>query len=149
MYVHDGELPRDTQLFSLQSSFLTRMVRGGEREQVLPINFSPDPLPFVRPSTSSTVLTGRPVGARKHRRTIDSLGSKWASYTVEADALAGTSGPYKARIQIKAGMVPPNLIHEISFVGFDYGMSAREVADSVVEGHIVVEERDLLLTGGR
>ncbi len=149
LYVHNGELPRDTQLFSLQSSFLTRMVRGGEREQVLPINFSPDPLPFVRPSTSSTVLTGRPVGARKHRRTIASLGSKWASYTVDRAALAGTSGPYTARIRIKSGMVPPNLIHEIGFVGFDYGLSAREVADAVVEGHIVIEERELALTGGR
>ncbi len=149
LYVHNGELPRDTQLFSLQSSFLTRMVRGGEREQVLPINFSPDPLPFVRPSTNSTVLTGRPVGARKHRRTIVPLGSKWAAYKVDREALAGTSGPYRVRIQIKSGMVPPNLIHEIGIVGFDYGLSAREVADAVVDGHIVIEERELALIGGR
>ena len=109
LYVHNGDLPRDTQLFSLQSNFLTRMIYGGEREQVLPINFSPDPLPFVRPSTSSTVLTGRPVGARKHRMTIYPLGSQWASYRVDRNALAGTSGPYTARVRIKAGMVPPNL----------------------------------------
>jgi hypothetical protein len=95
------------------------------------------------------VLTGRPVGARKHRRTIVPLGSKWATYKVDRAALAGTSGPYRVRIQIKSGMVPPNLIHEIGFVGFDYGMSAREVADSVVKGHIVIEEQELPLNGRR
>ena len=35
LYVHDGELPPDEHLFTLQSRFLVRMVRGGERDQVL------------------------------------------------------------------------------------------------------------------
>ena len=148
VYVHDGALPADEHLFSLQSRFLVRMVRGGEREQVLTIPYSPDPLPFLRPSTSSTILTGRPVGARKHRQTIPPLGSKWASYSVDREALAGTTGPYYANIQIKAGMVPVNLVHEIEDVGFDYGMTARDVADAVVEGHVVVRNRDVDLTGG-
>ena len=148
VYVHDGALPADEHLFSLQSRFLVRMVRGGEREQVLTIPYSPDPLPFLRPSTSSTILTGRPVGARKHRQTIPPLGSKWASYSVDREALAGTTGPYYANIQIKAGMVPVNLVHEIEDVGFDYGMTARDVADAVVEGHVVVRSRDVDLTGG-
>ena len=148
VYVHDGALPADEHLFSLQSRFLVRMVRGGEREQVLTIPYSPDPLPFLRPSTSSTILTGRPVGARKHRQTIPPLGSKWASYSVDREALAGTTGPYYANIQIKAGMVPVNLVHEIEDVGFDYGMTARDVADAVVDGHVVVRNRDVDLTGG-
>ncbi len=141
VYVHNGAVPADEHLFSLQSRFLVRMVRGGEREQVLTIPYSPDPLPFLRPSTSSTVLTGRPVGARKHRQTINPLGRKWASYQVGRDDLVGTTGPYYATIRIKAGMVPVNLIHEIEDVGFDFGMTAREVAEAVVAGHIVVRER--------
>ena len=148
VYVHDGVLPADKHLFSLQSRFLVRMVRGGEREQVLTIPYSPDPLPFLRPSTSSTVLTGRPVGARKHRQTIPPLGSKWASYSVDREALAGTTGPYYANIRIEAGMVPVNLVHEIEDVGFDYGMTARDVAEAVVDGHLVVRERDVDLTDG-
>ena len=148
LYVHDGALPVDDDLFSLQSRFLVRMVRGGEREQILPVNYSPDPLPFLRPSTSSTILTGRPVGARKHRQTIPTLGSKWAAYEVGRDALAGTTGPYYANVKIKAGMVPSNLVHEIEGVGFDYGMSAREVAEKVVDGHVVVRERDVNLSEG-
>jgi hypothetical protein len=47
-----------------------------------------------------------------------------------------------------AGMVPPNLIDEIKDVGFDYGMSPREVADAVVAGQIVVWSRDVELTMG-
>ncbi len=148
VYVHNGAVPADDELFSLQSRFLVRMVRGGEREQVLAVNYSPDPLPFLRPSTSSTVLTGRPVGARKHRQTLPPLGAKWATYTVDRDALAGSTGPYFANVKIKSAMVPVNLIHEIEGVGFDYGMSAREVGDAVVAGHVVVQERDLDLSRG-
>ncbi len=148
LYVHNGELPEDKSLFSLQSRFLVRMVRGGEREQVLAVNYSPDPLPFLRPSTISTVLTGRPVGARKHRQTINPLGSKWATYEVKRNQLTGSQGPYKARIQIKAAMIPVNLVFEIKDVGFDYFMSPREVAEAVVKGHLVVWDREVELTGG-
>ena len=148
VYVHDGALPADKQLFSLQSRFLVRMVRGGEREQVLAVPYSPSPLVFARPATRSTILTGRPVNARKHRRTIPPEGSEWASYTVGRDALAGTTGPYYATIRIKAGMVPVNLVHEIADVGFDYGMTEKEVAEAVVAGHVVVRERTVNLSAG-
>ena len=141
LYVHNGELPLDKQLFSLQSRFVTRMVRGGEREQVIALNFSPDPLPFLRPSTSSTILTGRPGGARKHKKNIEPGGSVWAKYNVPGKALNG-NGPYQLKIRMIAGMIPVNLIHEISGVGFDYGLSAREVADAVVKGHLVLWERE-------
>ena len=99
----------------------------------------------IQPSTSATVLTGRPVGARKHRQTIDPLNSKWAGYRIKRKALVGTKGPYKAKIQIKAAMVPVNLIHEIQDVGFDYGMSPRQVAQAVVDGHLVLWEQETIL----
>ncbi len=141
LYVHNGELPLDRQLFSLQSRFVTRMVRGGEREQVLAVNYSPDPLPFLRPSTSSTILTGRPRGARKHKQNIEPLGRRWARYRVAPGQLAGRA-PYTIDVKLVAAMVPVNLIYEIKDVGFDYGMSAKQVADRVVAGHLVLwEER--------
>ncbi|MCZ6727665.1 MAG: cytochrome C, partial [Acidobacteria bacterium] len=149
LYVHNGELPLDKQLFSLQSKFLTRMVRGGEREQVLAVNISPDPLPFLRPSTSSTILTGRPLGVRKHKQGIPPLASRWAKYRVRPAALTG-NGPYTANVKLIAGMVPVNLIAEIKDVGFDYGLSAREVARRVVDGHLVLweQEVEISLAGG-
>lgn len=140
LFVHNGELPLDTQLFSLQSKFVTRMVRGGEREQVLAVNYSPDPLPFLRPSTSSTILTGRPRGVRKHKQNIEPLGRRWARYEVAPAALSG-DGPYTVRFRLVAAMVPVNLIDAIKDVGFDYFMSARQVAERVVAGHQVLWER--------
>ncbi len=147
LYVHNGELPLDRYLFSLQSKFLTRMVRGGEREQVLAINYSPDPLPFLRPSVTSTILTGRPRGARKHKQNLAPLGHRVARYEVPAAKLTGRP-PYRATFRLKAAMVPVNLVHEIKDVGFDYFMSARDVAERVVAGHLVLWERQLALEDG-
>lgn len=142
LYVHNGELPMDPFLLTLQSKFITRMVRGGEREQVLAVNVSPDPLPFLRPSTSSTVLTGRPRGARKHKQGIPPGGSRIGRYEVAPELLTG-AGPYRIEVELVAGMVPINLIHEIQGVGFDYGLSPREIADRVVDGHLVLWQRDM------
>ncbi|MEE2709252.1 MAG: multiheme c-type cytochrome [Gemmatimonadota bacterium] len=140
VYVHNGELPRDKYLFNLQSKFITRMVRGGEREQVLAVNYSPDPLPFLRPATRSNVLTGRPSGGRKHRQTLSALGSRWSKYEVKREALEGSTGPYTASVRLLVGMVPVNLIHEIREVGFDYRMSPRQVADEIVNRHALLWE---------
>jgi hypothetical protein len=140
LYVHNGELPLDNNLFSLQSRFLTRNVRGGVREQVLPVNFSVDPLPFVRPFTRSVVLSGQPAGARKHRTTIPPLASRWGTYQIPAGQLTG-SGKYMATVRLKSGALPINLIDAIKGVGFDYGMSTRQVADGIVAGHQVLWEQ--------
>ena len=50
-------------------------------------------------------------------------------------------GPYTVRVELVAGMIPVNLIHEIKDVGFDYYMSAAEVARRVVDGHLVLWDR--------
>ena len=50
-------------------------------------------------------------------------------------------GRYTIRVQLIAGMVPVNLIHEISDVGFDYHMSPVDVANGVVDGHMVLYDR--------
>jgi hypothetical protein len=145
IYVHNGELPLDRQLFTLQSRFVTRMIRGGEREQVLAVNYSPSPLPFIRPSTRSTVLLGRPTAVRKHRQTINPLDSLWPTYKVDRGDLRGSTPPYKANVKLIAQMVPVNLIKEIKDVGFDYFMSPREVAEAVVEGAMTLYDRDVEL----
>ncbi|MFQ5446492.1 MAG: multiheme c-type cytochrome, partial [Saprospiraceae bacterium] len=148
-YVHNGELPRDKQLFSLQTNFVVKMIRGGEREQVLPLNHSPSPLQFLRPSTRSTILVGRPGSVRKHRRTIKPVGGKWAEYAVKKSQLKDSEGPYTANIKIIAGNIPPNLVKAIQVVGFEYGLSPREIAEEVVDGHITLWDRDVLLKPGR
>jgi len=171
LFVHNREISLDQQLFTLQSSFITRNVRGTEREQVLAINFSPSPLPFLRPSRFAATLTGRPGGARIHKKNITPLDSRWADYRVGKKKLTGP-GTYTVSAKLIAGMVPINLIDEIKDVGFDYGMSAHQVAlgvrfgvgdvldaegnrlgrnhiDTLIEEHREEELKDLFgVTGG-
>ena len=146
LYVHNGDLPLDKDLFSLQSKFITRNVRGGEREQVLAVNFSVSALPFIRPSTNSTILTGQPGGARKHRYGLPPLAKRTGSYTVKG--LSSANGPYEITTRLKTGMIPINLIFAIQGVGFDYGMSPRDIADGVVKGHQVLYEHKVKVDGG-
>ncbi len=139
-YVHNGLLPLDRQLFSLQSRFVIRMLRGGEREQILTPSLSLDPLPFLRPEARPTTALGRPLAARKHKQNVEVGGSRRARYQVKAAKLC-SNGQYVVQVQLIAGMVPVNLVHEVSPSGFDYAMSARQVAEALVAGHQVIHER--------
>jgi nitrate/TMAO reductase-like tetraheme cytochrome c subunit len=140
LYVHAGKAPLDEQLFTLQSRFLVRLARGGEREEVLTLNHNISPQPLVRPETRATTIYGRPRGARKHKRSIPPLGEKTARYVVDGDALTG-NGPYTVTARFIGQMVPVNLIAKIKDVGFDYKMSPKEVADRVVEGAMTLYEK--------
>lgn len=143
-YVTEGKMPLDPYLFTLQSRFITSNVRGGEREQVLAINYSVDPLPFIRPMPYAMNFTGRAAGARIQRRGIEALSSRWANYKVKASELTGP-GPYKVRIRFLAGMVPVNLITEIKVAGFDYNMSPRQVADAIKNGQSLLYDKEITL----
>jgi len=149
LYVTHALLPLDEDLFSLQSLFITRLLRGGERSQVLPVNTSVSALPFTRPETRPTILYGRPKGVRKHRRVIEPGGHRRVTYTVPRNDLTGRP-PYHVSVKLRYQAVPVNLIAAIKDVGFDFGMSPREVADAVVSGGEVIWERSLTipLSGG-
>jgi len=142
-YVHAGELPLDGQLFSLQSRFLVQNIRGGERERTVTIPYSTTSLPFLRPTRLSLILTGESTVERNHRKGIEALGHRWANYHIDGDALTG-KGPYRAKIELMAQMVPINLITTIQVVGFDYGISPRAAADAVVAGREQLVEKSLI-----
>jgi hypothetical protein len=145
LYVAHGEVPLDRDLFSLQSTFVARQVRGGDREQVLPVNTSVSALPFVRPEGRPTILYGRPRGVRKHRKSIEPGGHRTATYRVAAHQLTGNE-PYRVTVRLRFQAVPVNLVAAIQSVGFDYGMSPREVADAVVTNGDVIWEREAEIT---
>jgi Cytochrome c554 and c-prime len=144
LYVHNGELPLDEDLFSLQSKFLVRLNRGGEREQVLAVDVSSSALPFIRPETRATTIYGRPRGARKHKQTIEPLGHRLARYSVEPKQLSGHL-PYTLNVKFISQMVPVNLLTEIQHVGFDYGMSPKQVADNLVARADTVWDRTWII----
>jgi len=145
LFVQQGLLPIDEDLFNLQSKFIVRMVRGGEREQILAVNTSVDALPFVRPETRATVLFGRPLGARKHKKTIEPLGSRTARYTVDGGKLV-SGEKYSIKVELIAQMIPVHLISAIQESGFDYSMSPKELAEGVVGGASVLWTKKTDLT---
>jgi nitrate/TMAO reductase-like tetraheme cytochrome c subunit len=143
-YVHNEELPLDRQLFSLQSKFITRNLRGGEREQLLAVNYSVDPLPYIRPDTTPGILIARPGGARKQARILPPLSSRFADYEVPKENLTGRT-PYTVNVRLIAQMVPVNLLREIADVGLDYNLTPRKVADRIVGGAHVLWDRTVEL----
>jgi hypothetical protein len=142
--VRAGQEPLDDELLSLQGHFLVHLQRGSEREQVLSTNYSPSPLPFLRPERMSSILQGRPSGARKQKENIEPLGERWANYTVAASELTGKA-PYTAIVQLKTAMVPVNLVHEVRKVGFDFDLSEKEIVENLRAGHRVVWEKKVTL----
>ena len=145
VYVHNGELEEDRDLFSLQSIFVVRTIRGGEREQILPTNLSADVLPFVRPEMRATTLVGHPAGARKHKQTIEPLGRRTATYTVPANKLR-SGERYSITVRFIVQMVPVNLVDAIQDAGFDYGMSPAEIARRIVDGSAALWTRNAEVT---
>lgn len=143
-YVKNGELPLDEQLFNMQSKFITRNLRGGERAQVLGANFSTSALPFVRPDPNPNILRGRPLGLRLHKKGIEPNGVRWVKYKVKKGALTG-SPPYRATVELKAGMIPVNLMTAVKDAGLDYHMTPRELAEAIVEGHQVLWSKEIEL----
>ena len=143
-YVHAGEMPIDSQLFSLQSRFLVQSIRGGERERTVTIPYSTTALPFLRPTRQSLILTGESTVERNHRKGIEPLGRRWAKYEIKGSELTG-KGPYKASIKLMGQMIPINLVTTIQVVGFDYGISPRQVADAVVAGREVIVEKSITI----
>jgi hypothetical protein len=133
-YVQSGEVPLDENLFNMQSKFIVRNLRGGEREQVLPANFSIDALPFIRPDVNPTSLINRTLGVRFHKKGMEPNGDRWAHYCIDDELLTGKP-PYQAKVELVAGMIPANLVGWIQIGGFDYGLSPREVARRIVQGH--------------
>ena len=141
-FVHNGELPLDSQLFDIRSRFVVSNLRGGERETIIPVPYPVTTIPFVRPSTNSLVFSGEPGTERNHRRGIEPAGHRWAKYEVDEDNLTG-KGPYKAKVELKAGMAPANLVGDIQGRGFDYAMSAREVVDGVAAGYETLWKKEV------
>jgi hypothetical protein len=143
-YVHNNELPVDDELVSLQGAFVVRMQRGSERDQILATNFSPSPLPFLRPEREADILVGRPISARKQKNSIEPLGERWGHYEVTKSQLTGRA-PYTVHVEIKAAMVPVNLVNDIRSIGFDYNLSPYQITQNLIAGHMVVWDRDVVL----
>jgi hypothetical protein len=55
-------------------------------------------------------------------------------------------GTYNAKVELMAQMFPINLVTAVQVVGFDYGISPRDVAKAVVDGREVLYEENVKIT---
>jgi len=144
LYVHNGLIPKDEQLFNLRSPFMIRNAYGGEREQILPANYSLDPLVFLRPSPTPSLLFGGVRDIRLQKRSIEAKGHRWAYYHIKQKDLSHRP-PYTANIKLIAGQLPAHLVNAISAEGFEYGLSARDIADQMIDLTRILWERNVVI----
>ncbi len=144
-YVKKGLLPVDEDLFHLKSKFVTRLVRGGEQVSILPVNTSVSALPMLRPEDRPSTLYGRAKGVRKHRGGIEPGGSREPEYHIDPEALTGRE-PYTVTARLRYQAVPIHFVRGVQSVGFDFGMTSREVADKLIENCEVIWERRARIT---
>nr|MDQ2659588.1 hypothetical protein [Verrucomicrobiota bacterium] len=78
---------------------------------------------------------------------IPPTGSRWASYAVNPVRLTGQT-PYQVNVKFIGQMVPVNLLGDIAENGFDYNMSAKAIADNVVERSQTIWNRTVVLPPG-
>ena len=97
--------PLDTQLFNLQTKFLTTNVKGTDREMYLPINVDFDQLPFLRPAQVPVTVLNHPPFIRMEGHSIPALGSRNAKFVVPA-RLMQQPGLYRMSVRMRSRAEP-------------------------------------------
>jgi len=109
----EGKIAFDSQLFNLQTKFLTTNVKGTEREMYLPVNFDIDQRPLLRPSNVPTTILNHAPFVRMEGRSLPPLASRDAKYSVPSD-LIKKPGTYKLAVRMRSRAEP---IYFMRFVG--------------------------------
>ena len=111
--VQQGLIEHDTQLFNLQTKFLTTNLKGTDREMFLPVNFDVDQRPFLRQPNIPTTVLNHPAFVRMEARSIPPLSARDAEYTVPGELLT-KPGTYKLSARMRSRAEP---IYFMRFVG--------------------------------
>lgn len=108
-----GNIKYDSQLFNLQTKFLTTNLKGTDREMYLPINFDFDQLPHIRPPGVPTTVLNHPPFIRMEGRSLPPLATRNISYKVPAELLT-KPGRYRLQSRMRSRAEP---IYFMKFVG--------------------------------
>ncbi|TWT94253.1 multiheme c-type cytochrome [Neorhodopirellula pilleata] len=100
-----GRVPRDKDLFNLQTKFLISNVRGTDREVALPVNISVDQIPFLRPGAVPVSVLNHPPLIRMEAHSIAPLDHRMAKYTVPASAMR-IPGTYRLSVRMRSRTEP-------------------------------------------
>lgn len=103
--VATGKIPRDAQLFNLQTKFLINSLRGTDREVAIPLNFNVDQLVFFRPGAVPVRVLNHPPLIRMEAHSIPPLGSRAASYHVPAERIR-QPGRYRLSVRLRSRVEP-------------------------------------------
>ncbi|MCC9657556.1 multiheme c-type cytochrome [Rhodopirellula halodulae] len=111
--VAKGRIPRDKNLFNLQTKFLINNVRGTDREAALPLNFSLDQLAFLRPGALPISVLNHPPLIRMEAHSIPPLDHRIAKYTIPAEAFR-VPGPYRLSVRMRSRTEPMYFMRQIN-----------------------------------
>jgi hypothetical protein len=103
--VRAGRMPRDAQLFNLQTKFLITNVKGTDREMYLPVNVDVDPLPFLRPGTIPITVLNHPPLIRMEAHSIPPYGKRAAKYHVPGKLMC-QPGRYRLSVRMRSRAEP-------------------------------------------
>lgn len=111
--VGKGHIAFDSQLWNLQTKFLTTNVKGTDREMFLPVNVDIDQLPFIRPAGVPITVLNHPPFIRMEAKSIPPLAGRDAKYSVPASAMK-QPGVYKLSVRLRSRAEP---IYFMEFCG--------------------------------
>lgn len=103
--VAKGLVPRDSQLFNLQTKFLITNVKGTDREVALPVNLDIDQIPFLRPGAVPVSVLNHPPFIRMEAHSIPPLDSRKAKYKVPANRMC-MPGVYRLDVRLRSRVEP-------------------------------------------
>ena len=107
-----GHIPRDRDLFNLQTKFLINNVRGTDREAALPLNFSVDQLGFLRPGAVPVSVLNHPPLIRMEAHSIPPLDHRVPKYRIPAGALR-KRGAYRLSVRMRSRTEPAYFMRQI------------------------------------
>lgn len=100
-----GKIKFDTQLFNLQTKFLTTNVKGTDREMYLPVTFDIDQRPLLRPAPQPTTVINHPPFVRMEGRSMPPLATRNVKYSVPSE-LMKKPGKYKLSVRMRTRAEP-------------------------------------------
>lgn len=132
--VREGRAPFDKQLFNLQTMFLITGAAGTDREFYLPVNFSFDQVPHLRPGTTPYTVSNHPPFIRMESRSLAPLGKKRVKYTVPAE-LMRRPGRYRLSFRLRSRTEPMYFMRLCQ--------STPEMLRSMVEGTLDIHPQSV------
>jgi Cytochrome c554 and c-prime len=136
--VATGKLPRDGQLFSMQTKFLTTNLKGTDREMYLPVNLDFDQRAFIRPGGTPVSLLNHPPNVRMEKRSIPPLATRVASYKIPGRYLS-KPGTYRLAVRLRGRSEP---MYFMRFVGATEEMQRNE-DEWITDSHAYAVEFDV------